>query len=466
MQNICKNIQEQIPELMTRTLSTEKAAELQHHINQCSNCSEYLRALQADDELLGEFAEAMQPTMARLESSAIAALDRAASGKPVRTISIWRTIMKSRITKLVAAAVIIIAVVVGIYEFGSSIESVAWGEVVDNVEQTQTFMFRGWTNMTGLPNVPKEKAFESEMVAYGSSEHGTRMETYMDGNVTMIMYMLPAEKVMISVIPAQKKYMRVLLTEELTAKMRQQGQDPRDMVRRFLSVEYTELGRATIEGIEVEGIEVNDPKVWAGMSESIVGRLWVDVKTDLPVRLEMEIAHEEIQQKSVMDQFQWDVELDADLFEPNIPPDYTLMGEVEMPDMKDEGKMVQGLRAFAEMTDGRYPSSMTMMAIMQEFGKVLKSMGIDPSREPSQEETQKMMDKMMVLQAPYIFYAQLLGGNKDPAYYGDAVTADDVDAVLMRWKISDDEYRVIFGDLTTENLTSERLAELENALEK
>jgi len=32
----------------------------------------------------------------------------------------------------------------------------------------------------------------------------------------------------------------------------------------------------------------------------------------------------------------------------------------------------------------------------------------------------------------------------------------------MRWKISDDQYRVIFGDLTIENVSAEALAELES----
>ena len=95
MENICKNAQEQIPELMTRTLSTEKAAELQHHINQCSDCSEYLRALQADDELLGEFAEAMQPTVARLENNVMSSLNRVKSKKLVSFVPIWKTVVKS-----------------------------------------------------------------------------------------------------------------------------------------------------------------------------------------------------------------------------------------------------------------------------------------------------------------------------------------------------------------------------------
>jgi hypothetical protein len=36
----------------------------------------------------------------------------------------------------------------------------------------------------------------------------------------------------------------------------------------------------------------------------------------------------------------------------------------------------------------------------------------------------------------------------------------------MRWKVSDKEYRVIFGDLHTQTVTAEKLAELEAALPK
>ena len=56
------------------------------------------------------------------------------------TISIWRIIMKSRITKIAAAAVIIIAVLVGINQFGGSVGggSVAFGKVL---EYFQTFSY-------------------------------------------------------------------------------------------------------------------------------------------------------------------------------------------------------------------------------------------------------------------------------------------------------------------------------------
>ena len=385
---------------------------------------------------------------------------------PSRQHILWRTIMRSRITKLAAAAVIIIAVIVGAPQFFGSLESVAWGELADRIGRIRTCFFRG--HSTVIIGADGENTRETEMEMFVSSEYGFRSDTYRDGKLQMSQYILLAESAMISVVPERKGYMRITLTDEHLEKIQRQGNDPREMVKQFMSAKYSELGRDTIDGIAVEGIETTDPNVYGGVFKDFVARLWVDVETDLPVRMEMEMQMETevglMQMSMVMDGFEWDVELDPAIFEPNIPADYTLMAEVEMPGMKDEGKVVQGLRAFAEITDGKYPSSMTMMAVMQEAGKALKSMGIDKNKEPNQEETQKVINKMMLLQTPYLFYTQLVQENKDPAYYGDRVTTDDADAVLMRWKISDNEYRVIFGDLKTGNVTAEELAELEKPL--
>ena len=48
--------------------------------------------------------------------------------------------------------------------------------------------------------------------------------------------------------------------------------------------------------------------------------------------------------------------------------------------------------------------------------------------------------------------------------YGEFVTPKDADLVLMRWKVSDNEYRVIFGDRHAETVTVEVLEELEKEL--
>jgi hypothetical protein len=59
------------------------------------------------------------------------------------------------------------------------------------------------------------------------------------------------------------------------------------------------------------------------------------------------------------------------------------------------------------------------------------------------------------------FYTQLASQGKEAVYYGDTVTADDTNKVLLRWKVSDGIYRVIFGDLSAGNFSTEELAELE-----
>ena len=65
-----------------------------------------------------------------------------------------------------------------------------------------------------------------------------------------------------------------------------------------------------------------------------------------------------------------------------------------------------------------------------------------------------------------VFLGALVEDKKDPAYYGETVTPKDKDKVLMRWKVSDNEYRVIYGDLLAETVATEKMAELEAALLK
>ncbi|MHC4666686.1 MAG: hypothetical protein ACYS9T_12165 [Planctomycetota bacterium] len=69
-------------------------------------------------------------------------------------LSVWRIIMKSRITKVAAAAVIIIAVISGLNIIGGpDMASVAWADVVKNIEQIQTSIARTKTRTEGLSYV-------------------------------------------------------------------------------------------------------------------------------------------------------------------------------------------------------------------------------------------------------------------------------------------------------------------------
>ena len=141
MENSCKNIREKIPELLMGTLSADRRADLEKHIENCPACSKCLGALKADDRLLTDFVDAMQPAVARLEKNVIATLSDSPGNRVAGLISIGRTIMKSRITRFAAAAAVVFAV--GIF-IRSLNDGTAWAQVVrafnraDNIHVTKT----------------------------------------------------------------------------------------------------------------------------------------------------------------------------------------------------------------------------------------------------------------------------------------------------------------------------------------
>jgi hypothetical protein len=238
--------------------------------------------------------------------------------------NIWRIIMKSKITKIAAAAVIIGAVVLGLnITGGPDIASVTWAEVIEKVEQIPALSFDMKTEISYTEN--KKLTIQSEN--YVAGDYGTKSSLYMNGELFVLKYRLPNKNLAYIIRPKDKTYMRMNLSDEQVNKG-QDPDDPRTWLKMILSGDYKKLGHTSIGGIEAEGIESNKSEI-AG--EGTVMRLWVDVETNLPVRIEVEgqkmEAGEKRPHKFVMENFQWNVELDESVFEPNIPNDYKLRDE-------------------------------------------------------------------------------------------------------------------------------------------
>jgi len=238
--------------------------------------------------------------------------------------NIWRIIMKSKITKLATAAAIIGAVVLGLnITGGPDIASVTWAEVIEKVEQIPALSFDMTTEISYTEN--KKLTIQSEN--YVAGDYGTKSSLYMNGELFVLKYRLPKKNLAYIIRPKDKTYMRMNLSDEQVNKG-QDPDDPRTWLKMILSGDYTKLGHTSIGGIEAEGIESNKSEI-AG--EDTVVRLWVDVESNLPVRIEVEgekmEAGEKRPHKFVMENFQWNVELDESVFEPNIPEDYRLIDE-------------------------------------------------------------------------------------------------------------------------------------------
>jgi outer membrane lipoprotein-sorting protein/predicted house-cleaning noncanonical NTP pyrophosphatase (MazG superfamily) len=396
--------------------------------------------------------------------------------------NIWRTIMKSRIIKLAAAAVIVIAVLAGLPFFSGNGSGVVLAGVLERIEQAQAFMYRMKMTTTGamMSGMPAGKKIEMEGTIIISNEYGMKMEmTMTDANsgreeMNQQMYILPDKRTAIMIMPKHKKYTRMEFDDDLLARMKKQNNDPREMIKQIMGCEYDELGRSIIDGIEVEGFRTTDPAFYGGAMESVELTLWVDVEKWLPVRTEMDFKmSEQMQMHGVIYDYQWDIPIDVGEFEPVIPEDFTAFPTegMKMPSMSEEAA-VEGLKFFAEIF-GQYPKKLNLMNLMQEFsalkdsenltdaGLKLKEEMKQMTKDEDDEHLKKVMEMMRQVQSLGMFYMTLVQDKKEPAYYGESVGPDDADKVLMRWKISDNQYRVIFGDLTIKNVPAEELAELE-----
>lgn len=234
-----------------------------------------------------------------------------------------RNIMKSPITKIAAAAVIIIAVTLGLFEFIGTGDSsgVVWADVAKKIQSSTGITYRTIQTQTvaGLG-----KPIEKNEITYYSPKYGMKVENFPGEEKTVTTCLNFTDKTRTILMHNLKKYMR----DNLDVVPENQGRViPEEIVQKFLSGEYKELGRQTIEGVLAEGIEVDKS---SGGSDRSVYQLWVSVETGYPVKLDADVTgrNGDVHIDMTMDQFQWDVELDAEVFKVDIPSDYTPM---EMP---------------------------------------------------------------------------------------------------------------------------------------
>jgi outer membrane lipoprotein-sorting protein len=517
---------EQVNELLAGfalgELSEQQSSQVRTHLTECRQCRDELKRLEAVLQCAASL-QGLSPDEQACQSAKealLAAVSDEETEEPIprrhiRLDFVRRTIMKSKITKLAVAAAVLIAVLIVFPFIGGRDTGVALSDVLAKVDQARAYMYAMKMTMTGnmLP-APQEMT----IIATVSDEYGMRWD--MDSadpntgeKVSQHVYVVPEQKMVVTIIPEKKQYMRMEFDDQLVAKMKQQNNDPREMIKQIMRCKYTELGRSVIDGVEVEGWRTTDPAVLGGATADVELTLWVDVENWLPFRSEMDMKMgDKMHVSGATYDFRWNVPVQASDFKPVIPDDFTpFPGDgMKMPGMTEEAA-VEGLRLFAEMT-GRYPKgvkladfteeiSAFMPSLLEELKKMKQELGDttgmtkeelrnavmkksmetpflkklmegmgDTTGMTEEEFRSKLMKKSMEttfrLQAPAMFYMMLTQGKKEPAYYGESVGPDDANMVLMRWKAADNQYRVIFGDLTAGDVTPDELNDLESQLPK
>jgi len=186
----------------------------------------------------------------------------------VKQANIWRIIMKSPITKLTAAAVIIIVLIVGIYQLGDRIEvtSVAFADVLERIRIARTVSYTMTVEKEGEEPVTMHyMLIEPSRVRVEASDGAiTIVDTYQGKSITL----RPAEK---------KAY---VMSSSIAPKyiLNAYQEIKEDLLKKFADGSEENIGQAEINGRKVVGFLVKYDS-----TEVIV---WADADSGVPVQIE------------------------------------------------------------------------------------------------------------------------------------------------------------------------------------
>lgn len=214
--------------------------------------------------------------------------------------------------------------------------------------------------------------------------------------------------------------------------------------------------------VESLGEQEKDGKVTVGFQVDVsvgVGRefgftIWADPASKFPVEIEMDVPDGE--GTMVLKNYEFDIELDEELFSTDVPDGYTVrgidlnLGSGETTDPSDdedplanmtEETFIAGLKNFAKTT-GELPSGVDPISLSQDLGKYMKANKI------GNDKLQQMMQELMmpVLQFP----ATLTASPESNADYDakDAKVGDGTRPIFWHKPSGEENYRVIYADFS------------------
>lgn len=353
---------------------------------------------------------------------------------------------KVRRTAGLLSAAAVIALVVPTF-LGSG-DGVAFANVIERLREIRTLACRIVSNTTAYG---QNIAVTGKM--YMSSDYGTRCDFNVFGQASTTLYR-PLDGPMVVVTPMTRSYM-VIEGEDEDASF-DHMRDPDAFLKKLteLSEDASEvLGSDFIDGHEVVGFEIAAEQLELDGVEASA-TLHVDVETALPVQFALKMAGPEPGSliNVLYDKFEWDMVLEAELFEPVIPEGYAKVS-VQLPP-KDEETLIEALAIYAELTGGRYPDEFDAMQMVTKVARLVAEQIVADGQLPTPGSAayDTLNQKVMQVGSACDFYHRLVRDGMEPEYFGHQVTADDTDAVLMKWRLDKRYIRQVYGDLSVETV--------------
>ncbi|MDH4239984.1 MAG: hypothetical protein OEW48_10515 [Phycisphaerae bacterium] len=344
------------------------------------------------------------------------------------------TIMKSRTTKLAAAAVIIIAILTTIHFLGNPIEGIAWADVVRPILTARTVVFNVIT-VEG-ENVPITKVMNM-----GTQRVRSELLSP-DGKTIQVIAIFDYDTSrMLELIPKQKTAVLIDL-KDMSEKPENILETMRNLITELQNdpdVSVEPLGEKEVNGQIAKGFRATGPD-----GELTV---WADPQTALPIRMEQKWR----QMQFVCKDFQFDIEMDESLFSMKIPEGYTALPKAALSIADStEQDLIESLRIWAEVIlDDVFPRDISTQVYVDDVNK---------NREKFATLQKEEKLKLALKLGPGFVFFNLLKAENDWHYVGNGVKLGDAELPVCWYRPDGSEtYRVIYGDLSVRDVAPENL---------
>ena len=354
--------------------------------------------------------------------------------KQPRHYVLWENIMRSRIIRLAAAAVIITVVLIGIPQLAGNGANAVFASVVEHLHnaRTMTYSVVTRTPVEGMPTMRTEMAFK---------EPAYMRTTTADGFVTVMDWTRVRG---ISIWPTRKQF----IAFEATNFRHDPEKDPFMVIENLKTLPYKAdqmLGKMEVDGRVLQGFRV--------VEEGVTNTIWIDPKTEELVRVEMEFTNAPGMNK-IMTDFQFNVELDDSLFSLTPPAGFTPL-EVQADVSKvTEQDLIDYLRSWSGWTkNGRFPPTL----VGAELPKIAAEMARQGKFGEGQTSEQQHDQDAITMYRGIMFVTQL-PAESNWRYAGENVSYGDADTPIFWYRPEGSEtYRVIYGDLSVKDVAPENL---------
>jgi hypothetical protein len=335
---------------------------------------------------------------------------------------IWRIIMRSSVTKIAAAAVIIVAVLIALHQFGTG--TVTFAQVVEPLLNAKAMIFEV------IIGDEQTGASINEIIV------GQKIRRTMSNipGITMIIDLENSRLLALNDIDNSAGY------ADISGPVKERHQSYVTFLRQIITKlkdNHQELGEQEIDGRKAIVFEAR------GHKQGV--KIWADPETALPIRIELTLG----QMFSIMRNFQFDPPIDESLVSMDVPAGYTLdETEYDMTDVTEQD-FIESLRIWAKVIrEGTFPEAIgteNAMNQMPVLGEKMMSLNLP-------EEEAALMGGNF---GKGMLFYQILETDNRGHYAGQGVKLGDASKAIFWYKPEGaDTYRVIYGDLSVKDVAT------------